>query len=144
MGNLPWEVNRRIVTDFLFHKFIVRFRDLFRFRMWKSNTKYKFYTYDDQVFSEFILNYLQRLSPRYIEKGERLFLEQEEVDEIIFVMQGTYAIGFEINKKEKMVIRQGQVGIIGGFECAYGRRSLYIYKALSIIEGYFIRKKGWK
>ena len=88
MGNLPWEVNRRIVTDFLFHKFIVRFRDLFRFRMWKSNTKYKFYTYDDQVFSEFILNYLQRLSPRYIEKGERLFLEQEEVDEIYAALHG--------------------------------------------------------
>jgi hypothetical protein len=59
-------------------------------------------------------------------------------------MHGTYAIGFEINKKEKMVIKQGQNGIICGFECAYGRRSLYIYKSLSIIEGYFIRKRGWK
>ena len=107
MGNIPLEVNRTIVTDFLFHKFVWQFREIFRFRMWKSIHKHKFYTYEDKVFSDFILNFLKRLSPRYIQKGERMFLEQEEVDEIIFVMHGTYAIGFEINRKEKMIIRQG-------------------------------------
>jgi hypothetical protein len=73
-----------------------------------------------------------------------MFIEQEEIDELIFVVKGTYAIGFEINKKEKMILKQKEATVIGGFEFTYNKRSFYIYKSRSEINGYSIRKRGWK
>lgn len=40
-----------------------------------------------------------------IDKGTRIFIEQQDVEELIFVCKGTYGIGFEINKREKLVIK---------------------------------------
>ena len=84
------------------------------------------------------------LLPIKIEKGSRIFQEEQEVDELTFVCKGSFAIGFVINRYEKLVIKQSRGTVVAGFECSIDRRSLYLYKSLSVIEGYFIRKKNWK
>lgn len=108
---------------------------MLKFRKWKSLHKYTFFNYDDQVYSNFIIDFLQMLTPRKIQKGCKIFVEQEEVDELLFVMKGSYAIGFEINKIEKMIIKQNNASVVGGFEFAYNRRSMYIYKSRTEIQG---------
>lgn len=142
--NLPIDVSRTLITDFLFHKFVNTFKVMFRIRKWKCLHQPAYFGHDDLLYSDFYLGILMSLLPIHINKGSRIFLEQQEVDEMIFVCKGSYGIGFEINRKEKLVIKQSTATVIGGFECVYERRSLYLYKSLSTVEGYFIRKKDWK
>lgn len=103
--NLPHEVSGRITTDFLFYKFVNTFSKIFKLRNWKSPHQPCFYGHDDIAFSEFFQGVLQSLSPILIEKGTRIFVEQQDVEELIFVCKGTYGIGFEINKREKLIIK---------------------------------------
>jgi hypothetical protein len=60
------------------------------------------------------------------------------------VCKGQYDIGFEINKKEMYVLRQPESTVIGGYECSYEKRSNYSYRAHTVIQAYFLRKKYWK
>ena len=41
-------------------------------------------------------------------------------------------------------MKLSEATIIGGFECAFDRRSLHIYKSVTKIQAYFMRKKDWK
>lgn len=59
-------------------------------------------------------------------------------------MKGKYRIGYEVNKNEVLKMQLTKGSIIGGFECSYNRRSIYIYRVHTDIEGYFITKKCWK
>ena len=99
LSNLPNGVTRMIITDFLFHEFVNVFHEtLFRFRKWNSKLKYCYYNYEDQVYSNFILQFLQYLNPVLIKKNQRIFNELEEVDEIIFICKGHYVVGYKINE----------------------------------------------
>jgi CRP-like cAMP-binding protein len=48
---------------------------------------------------------LQFLSPLQFQRGQKILQELDEVTEIYFIVSGYYDIGFEINKKEKYVLR---------------------------------------
>jgi hypothetical protein len=103
--NLPQEVSGKITTDFLFHKFVETFKHMFRVRKWKSMHQPCFFNHDDVIFSEFYQSLLHSLCPLMIDTGTRIFVEQQDVEELIFVCRGTYSIGFEINKREKLIIK---------------------------------------
>jgi hypothetical protein len=64
-----------------------------------------------------------------MDKNKRIFKELEEVDEIIFICKGSYVIGYKINEQEKFILKFQESTVIGGFECAFDRRSLHIYKS---------------
>lgn len=101
------------------------------------------YTWDDQIYREFMISILCNLEPRREKRGAILFEELEEIAEIFFVSQGTIDIGYEINRQRKFVLRQTDKLVIGAYNCCFNTRSLFIFKCKSESSGYFIRKQNW-
>lgn len=69
--------------------------------------------------------------------------ELENINIITFVTSGSYDIGYEINKNVSMKIRRFKSSIIGMFEVSFHRRSNFMYRSHSRVEGFFIRKRKW-
>jgi hypothetical protein len=57
-------------------------------------------------------------------------------------MEGSYKIGYSINKKEKFVLKYGK-NVIGAYPVTFNKRCLFIYKTVSTLKGFFVRKKRW-
>lgn len=71
-------------------------------------------------------------------------MELDEVSEIIFVESGEYDIGYEVNKKEKFVLRLGARTVIGAYHVCFNKRQIFIHRTKTECHGYFIRKSKWK
>ena len=67
----------------------------------------------------------------------------QSVDIITFVTNGSYDIGYEINKELSFKIRRFKGSIIGMFEVTFHRRSNFVFRANKNMEGFFIRKRNW-
>ena len=57
--------------------------------------------YEDDEYSNFMTKVMQSLEIRKINKYEMIARELDECDEILFVFQGRYNIGYEINRKNR-------------------------------------------
>jgi hypothetical protein len=84
------------------------------------------------------------LLPLQIESSEIIFGELDPVEMVLFISEGTVNVGFIFNSNEKKVIRIKKENLIGGFECSYDQRSVYVYKVGQPVQGYFIHKKSWR
>lgn len=84
------------------------------------------------------------LEMRKFEKGEIIANEMEECLEVIFVEQGRYNIGYEVNKKPFYRVRFGESTIIGGFQVTFDKRFNFIYQAHNTMLGQAIRKEHFK
>ena len=92
-----------------------------------------------------MLSLLRVLAPiNCIKAGDIWFYELDDINEVLFVMDGKFGIGYEINRTKRYHIEINACSIIGSVEVSYDRRSLYIYKALTNIEGFFMTKINWK
>lgn len=157
LRELPIKLQSSIYKDFLFKDFLESFHVHFSFAKSESLTKTsshgltKFFEWDDKVYSDFMINVLQCLEPRYYEQTAYIFMEGEEVDEMIYVMQqdarkpidmvSQYAIGFTHNSGERYFhVRLGPRSIICGYENLFGHRAEFTYKCLMPVEAYSIRK----
>jgi sulfur relay (sulfurtransferase) DsrF/TusC family protein len=92
-----------------------------------------------------MVDLLHMLSPfGTINAGTKIYSEMDDVNEVMFIDDGSISVGYEINKKERypMIIKART--LTGIFEVEYNRRSSYIYKAVLDVKGYFIRKSDWK
>ena len=67
----------------------------------------------------------------------------DEALEMLFVDQGTYKVGYEINKKRFMKLMFGESTIIGGFQLCYEKRFMFLYIASSYLTGQSIRKENF-
>jgi hypothetical protein len=56
-------------------------------------------------------------------------MELQECNELMFVMEGRYNVGFEINKKEFFRRHFGPSTIIGGFQMCFQTRFLFVMRA---------------
>lgn len=83
------------------------------------------------------------MNPIHLDPYEYLYKELDDVNEIIFVEDGSVDCGYEINRKEKYVIRFFR-SIFGMYECSFNRRCNYIYRANDPCDGYFVRRREWK
>jgi hypothetical protein len=63
---------------------------------------------------------------------------------VIYVIKGKYRVGYEVNRKENLKMQFTKGSKIGAFECSYDKRSIYVYRAVSELEGFFITKRNWK
>ena len=59
-------------------------------------------------------------------------------------MEGSYRVGYEVNRKEILKLQMAKGSKIGAYECSYDKRSIYVYRVHKEIEGFFITKKQWK
>ena len=144
LSKLPIEVNRKIIIEFLFNDFIKCFKNLFEFKKWQSALNHNYYTFGDLLYSNFMSALVENLHPLKIEKNEMILSELDEVFDAFFVCNGQYDIGYEMNKRQRFIIRYTKSTVIGGFEVLYDRRSHYNYKAYTVVTGYFIRKKPFR
>jgi hypothetical protein len=96
MKELPKHIRRDIYKEFLFKDFIYLFRT--HFKVLKEDTgngKRQLYTWEDTQYQQFMIKTLQRLEPRFYHAKEYILEEGEEVNEQIYVTNGSYSIGFQ-------------------------------------------------
>ena len=106
--------------------------------------QYSFYTFSDQVYSDFMMNVMQNLEPIQLKKKTQIFDELEEVQLIYFFMKGTYEIGFSINLENKYMLRYKNYSVVGIYAVTFFKRSPYIYRTATACSGYFIRRQCWR
>ena len=83
------------------------------------------------------------MEPRREEGNIKLVEELDEFSEVIFFMTGSYVIGYSINNKYIYLPERYIKNVIGAYGVTNHKRALFIYKTVTICEGYFIRKKNW-
>ena len=72
-----------------------------------------------------------------------MFQELEEIQEIYFHDKGILQVGYEISRQQRMVLRMKQGIIVGAYNCAFNKRTMFLYKAKTMIEGHMLRKDKW-
>lgn len=95
LDQLPYEVQDRLFTGFIFNDFIQAFSAFFRIEKQVYNKSIftfqndlafrQFFTWNDNLYRLFMYAILQRLEPVFYDKGVRIFNELEEVNEINFI-----------------------------------------------------------
>ena len=95
LSQLPLEVQDRLFTGFIFNDFLQAFRAFFRvekkslnssiFTIYDDLTFRKYFTWNDNVYRDFMYNILGKLEPINIMRGVKIFNELEEVNEVTFI-----------------------------------------------------------
>ena len=91
-----------------------------------------------------MVSVLKSLEPIHEQKNTIIINELDEQNELLFYHNGQYAVGYEINRVKKFVLRFQNSNVIGAFACTFNKRSVFIYKTISLCHGYFIRKLEWQ
>ena len=68
----------------------------------------------------------------------------DESLEVIFVEQGLYDVGFEINNRQFYEARFGMSTYIGGFQICFNKRHSFVYKAKTYLKCLSIRRGKFK
>jgi hypothetical protein len=140
---LPSEVQTKIYQDFLFSDFLETFKQTFAFPKRENPNLHAFYSWHDFEYKNFMIDILQALEPRCENSNEILINELDEQNEVLFFNNGTYEIGYEINRVKKYVLRFKDSNVIGAYQCTFNKRSMFIYKTVTVCKGYSIRKVNW-
>lgn len=90
-----------------------------------------------------MIRFLSVLEPRQYQKDEIILRDLEEVEEILFVIKGEYAIGYTVNNIEHFALKLHERTVIGDMSIMFRRRSEFMYKALSYIDCQAIRKQQY-
>ena len=86
MNQLPVETQNMLYRDFLYREFLQEFSIVFRFpKPNKIGQVFKqFYNWEDQIYRDFMISMFMKLEPRFEIKGNIIFGELDEINEIIF------------------------------------------------------------
>lgn len=90
--------------------------------------KFPFYTYENEMYSEMMINLMNSLEVRIYKKDYCIARELDECLELLFVEKGTYRVGYEVNNKLFFRKCFGMCTIIGGFQICYKKRFMFYYK----------------
>jgi CRP-like cAMP-binding protein len=109
----------------------------------ENGTMRNFYTWKDEPYRNFMIKLLYSLEPRFIKARETIMDEFDECLEIMFVLQGSVVIGYEINKQRLYCMKCKNKCIIGDYGITFNQRSPILYTALTDIHALTIRKEIW-
>lgn len=148
---LPQECRDQIYFKFLFSDFLKKFKYFFsvekNLRVFNNNpvvTGKIFMTWQEQPFREYVVMLLTKLEPRFEHRRTIIYDELEDVNDLLFVHKGKVVVGYEINKQKKYTLVLRDKAIIGDNDVTFGKKSEFIYTALTNIEGFFIRNQNWQ
>jgi hypothetical protein len=82
-----------------------------------------------------MVDLLSMLLPRKELCGSYIFHTLEEVNEIFFIEKGHVNIGFEINRGARYIIRLGKGGVMGGYNCTFNKKTMFVYQVHDYFEG---------
>lgn len=102
---------------------------------------YPYLTFDNDQYLGFMIDLLDSLEYRAYQPGVLLANELDECEEVLFVQQGKYNIGYQINNKVYYRKQLGKYSIMGGFQIMFNQRFQFLYKCCSLIKGLSIRKE---
>lgn len=147
MKELPKHIRRDIYKEFLFKDFIYLFRTHFKLvkeENLQNPSKRKLWNWEDLRYQSFMIKTLQKLEPRYYNPKEFILEEGEEVNEQVYIIAGSYSIGFRERHQKFFHVKLEKKTIIGGYENMYGKESEFYFKALNFVEGYGLRKSNMR
>lgn len=90
-----------------------------------------------------MMSLMGAMEPRHFLKGEIIYHDMEEVDDLIFVVKGEYAIGYTVNSEEHLALRLSARTVIGDYPIMFKKRSEFLYKALFDMECQAIRQANY-
>ena len=99
---------------------------------------------EDQDYAEFIIKLLRSLESKIETEDSMIFEELDEINEVIFILDGVIDLGYQINKIKKHVLRFDCNFEIGAYNCTFNERSSFIYKSRMQCSCYYLRKYIWK
>mgnify|MGYP002630702022 CR=1 FL=1 len=105
LQQLPQEVQVRIFTDFLFMKFLSKYKKFFVFPNLQSKNRHSYYNWQNQDYQNFMVFFLRILEPIQLKKGMILIKEMDQVNMTYFLMDGQIDVGYEVNLKKFYKIR---------------------------------------
>ena len=73
-----------------------------------------------------------------------IYRELDQVNELYFIMHGSYDVGYEINRVSRYRIQFGDRTVIGGFNLANSARMAFKYRAHTYMRCYAIRSRAWQ
>lgn len=88
-----------------------------------------------------MIDLLNSLEYRSYVADELIANELDECHELLFVQQGKYCVGYQINNKVYYRKELGKYSIIGGVQIMFHKRFQFLYKCISRIQGLAIRKE---
>ena len=91
-----------------------------------------------------MVDLLRSLEPRFFKRKELIYDEREEVQEMYFICNGSFDVGFSIDKKPFYKLRFGPRNIIGAFNMFFEATSLILIRSYTFCEGYGVRKQLFK
>ena len=127
VDELPDTIKIDIFKNYLFRSFINTFRNFFEIPK-NLNQQHSYFKWSDEIYAEFMISLMKCLEPRIYKEGEIIHEELSQVQECLFVLQGSYYVGYEINKERKMKLHFPPGSIIGGFESTFNIKSMFVYK----------------
>jgi hypothetical protein len=80
---------------------------------------YPFFEWDDQEYSSFMIRLLLFLEPKVFRPKEMIIESLQSNDEMFFVENGIYDVGFEWNNNKLYRLQFGQRTVIGGFNLCF-------------------------
>lgn len=81
------------------------------------------YAWTDRRYCSFMVRFLQKLEPRQFQKDDIILKDLEEVEEILFVARGEYAIGYTVNNVEHYALKLHERTVIGDMAIMFRRLS---------------------
>ena len=90
------------------------------------------------------MNIITHLEPRFEQAGAILLEENEEVNEILFILTGDVDVGYTIDREVKYVLRfQGRV-MLAAYNATFNIRTIAAYRSHTDCAGYSLKKKVWE
>lgn len=146
---LPLDVKIKLVKDFIHSDFLNKFKKTFVFPnndITNEKIKHARYGWNDEPYYMFMFDVLRALAVRREDRLSVLQEQNDEVLEVLFFSKGSYAAGFVLNRSPKFCMKftnPKNSNVINAFACTYHLRSDWIYKTITVCEGFSIRKRDW-
>ena len=118
---MPNVVKRQIYAEFLFQYFYHEYRHHFDFKRRDTIHEHSFYNWTDYTYEDFMIQIFQSLSPLRFEPMDQIYNELDEIEKVVYLHEGKFDIGYEINRKRFYVVRFEKTSI-AEFEMVYERR----------------------
>lgn len=140
MSELPKGLKREIYTQFLFKDFIYLFKNYFVFDDNQNGKKINSFKKQSDIEVAFICGFLEKLEPRYYDTGDIILSELEDVEEIFFVVEGEYGIGYDFNKQMCFGKRMGRKTVIADYYLLFKKKSEFIFRCFKPIHAFTIKR----
>ena len=136
---IPVKVRTQLMRDYYFGHFLEVFKTTFII----ENPQGQIYTWKDDEYIEFMMQFLRDLDPRHELANSLIFDELDDINEVLFIQKGVVEIGYQLNKQRKYVVRYEDKTMIGAYNCTFNMRIIFCYRAKTLCEGMSMRKSNW-